>query len=185
MRLLNLGTNEFAQLELNNVAFRRDGRIEAQCKPAGALASGYIENGMLLAIDNVSRTVTFADPSDANQVIGLNYTSEHMYDERKDGLKDFALKGTDDFLPRLGLLAVGDKFTTNCVSYESALATDDAAFKAAVSSIASTPLYGGISAEGAIAVSAAMPTVGPVLKVVAGTTMPNNSYGLKFQVIKD
>lgn len=39
------------QIELNNVAFRRDGRIEAQC----ALTADA-ENGMVLAIDKAHGT---------------------------------------------------------------------------------------------------------------------------------
>jgi hypothetical protein len=42
-----------------------------------------------------------------------------MYDERAIGLKNFKLD-KDTFLPRLGYLATGDKFTTNCVSYDDA-----------------------------------------------------------------
>lgn len=51
----------YGQLELNQVAFPRTGRIEAQC----ALGTDFseevpAENGMILAIDKVNRTVGFA-----------------------------------------------------------------------------------------------------------------------------
>ena len=47
----------YGQVELNNVAFRRDGRIEAQCKPDETdFSQAVVENGMLLAVDNVART---------------------------------------------------------------------------------------------------------------------------------
>ena len=104
----------YGQLELNQCAFRRDGRIEAQCKIADGIE--YLENGMILAINDANRTVEY--PAAGAEMFGLNYTSEHMYDERLvGGLKHFRLdKGT--FLPRLGYLAVGDKFTTNTVVYD-------------------------------------------------------------------
>ena len=102
----------YGQLELNNVAFRRDGRVEAQCfLDETDFEDVPAENGMLLAVDRVNRTVKFA--TDGSLPIALNYTTEHMYDERANALKDFKLeRGT--FLPRLGYLSVGDLFTTNC-----------------------------------------------------------------------
>lgn len=175
----------YGQVELNNVAFRRDGRIEAQCKPnATDFSNKVLENGMLLAIDNVAREVKLPVANESLPV-ALNYSAEHMYDERKGGLKDFYLNGTDDFYPRLGYLAVGDKFTTNCVSYDSSVYATESAFISALGSIATVALYGGIGTDGAIAVASTAPTVGPVLKVVQKTTMPNGKLGLKFQVIKD
>ena len=48
----------YGQVELNNVAFRRDGRIEAQCAPnATDFKSIPVENGMLLAVDDVNHCV--------------------------------------------------------------------------------------------------------------------------------
>ena len=45
----------YGQVELNNVAFRRDGRIEAQCAPnATDFANITVENGMLLAVDDAN-----------------------------------------------------------------------------------------------------------------------------------
>lgn len=185
MALKRLVIDGFGQLELNNVAFRRDGRIEAQCTlDSTDFASVPAENGMLLAVDNVKRVVKFAD--DASLPIALNYTTEHMYDERTPGLKNFKLEpGT--FLPRLGYLSVGDKFTTNCVSYDSekdSTWTSDAEFKKALAKEKlATPVYGGISADGSIAVSATKPSAGPVLLVVAATTMPDGQFGIKFQAL--
>jgi hypothetical protein len=174
----------FGQLELNQVAFRRDGRIEAQCAlDATDFASVPAENGMLLAVDRVNRTVKF--PTSANVAVmpvALNYTTEHMYDERANSLKDFKLeRGT--FLPRLGFLSVGELFTTNCIGMDDSEFADNDALETALEAIDTTPLYGGISDEGAIAVSATAPTAGPVLKVAEKTTMPDGQLGIKFQVL--
>ena len=103
----------YGQIELNQCAFRRDGRIEAQCKIAGA---DYVENGMILAIDNTKHEVRYSAAND--YMFGLNYTSEHMYDERLVGGLKYYKTDKDSFLPRLGYLAVGDKFTTNTVVYD-------------------------------------------------------------------
>ena len=174
----------FGQLELNQVSFRRDGRVEAQCAlDATDFASVPAENGMLLAVDRVNRTVKF--PVDGSLPIALNYTTEHMYDERANALKDFKLeRGT--FLPRLGFLSVGELFTTNTIIMDESTYADEDALAAATTATAltTTPLYGGISNSGAIKVSATKPSVGPVLLVVEKTTMPDGQFALKFQVLE-
>ena len=172
----------FGQLELNQVAFRRDGRVEAQCAlDETDFASVPAENGMLLAVDRVNRAIKFA--TDDSMPIALNYTTEHMYDERANALKDFKLeRGT--FLPRLGFLSVGELFTTNCIGYDDDEFDDDEALEDAFDDIATTALYGGISDEGAIAVSATKPTAGPVLLAVEKTTMPDGQLAMKFQVLE-
>lgn len=175
MALKRLTIKGYGQLELNQVAFRRDGRIEAQCKMADGIE--YLENGMLLSVDNVKREVS--KPAGNTGLIALNYSTEHMYDERKSALKDFKLdKGS--FLPRLGYLAAGDKFTTNCIAYDSSEYNDDSAVIAALGNIGATPVYGKPCAEGAIQLTATKPTGSVVLQVVAKTTMPDGQLGVKF-----
>jgi len=171
----------FGQLELNNVAFRRDGRVEAQCAlDATDFATVPAENGMLLAVDRVNRVIKFA--TDASLPIALNYTTEHMYDERANALKDFKLeRGT--FYPRLGYLSVGDLFTTNCISYDTGDYADDDAVIAAAGALATNPMYGGISADGSILIADAAPEAGPVLLAVEKTTMPDGQFAIKFQVL--
>ena len=181
----------YGQLELNQVTFRRDGNIEAQCAlDATDFKDVPAENGMLLAVDRVNRTVKF--PVDDSMPVALNYTTEHMYDERANRLKDFFLpRGT--FLPRLGYLKTGELFTTNCLAFDDeefaasgsgeTAKTADEVFQEAFDKIDKTALYGGISEVGAIKVSATKPTVGPVLKVVEKTDMPDGQFAAKFQVL--
>lgn len=163
----------YGQIELNQCAFRRDGRIEAQCKIEGA---DYVENGMILAIDNTKREVRY--PAEGDYMFGLNYTSEHMYDERLVGGLKYYKTDKDSFLPRLGYLAVGDKYTTNTVIY------DDAAD-------ITTMVYGYVKAgdNGYVRLSATEPTDAiagaPMLCVIdAKATMPNGAPAVKFQCIK-
>lgn len=162
----------YGQIELNQCAFRRDGRIEAQCKIEGA---DYVENGMILAIDNTKREVRY--PAAGDYMFGLNYTSEHMYDERLVGGLKYYKTDKDSFLPRLGYLAVGDKFTTNTVVYDAADIT--------------TMVYGYVKAgdNGYIRLSATEPddaiAGAPLLRVIdAKATMPNGAPAVKFQCIK-
>ena len=163
----------YGQIELNQCAFRRDGRIEAQCKIEGA---DYVENGMILAIDNTKHEVRY--PAAGDYMFGLNYTSEHMYDERLVGGLKYYKTDKDSFLPRLGYLAVGDKFTTNTVVYADTLTLTNA-------------VYGYVKAgdNGYIRLSATKPEdaiVGaPLLRVIdAKATMPNGAPAVKFQCIE-
>lgn len=174
----------YGQVELNQVVFRRDGRIEAQCAldPAD-FEKVSAENGMLLAVDNVTRTIKF--PVEGSDLpIALNYSAEHLYDERHQALKDFKLDIADGFYPRLGYLDIGDKFTTNCLAYDDGEFADEDALEEAY--INNETLYGGVSETGAILVSATKPENGPVLKAVKGTgagSMPDGQFAIKFQVI--
>lgn len=183
MAIKRLTIDGYGQVELNNCAFRRDGRIEAQCAPDSAFSTVPVENGMLLEVDNVNRVVKFA--SDTRAPYALVYSAEHQYDERKGGLKDFALAGTDDFYPRLGYLALGDKFTENCVCYDTSDWANDAALISALAGVGTTPIYGGACSAGAIQLMKSEPTYGPMLKVVKKTTMPDGSLGIKFQVLRE
>ena len=82
-------------------------------------------------------------------------------------------------------LAVGDKYTTNCVAYDSSEFADDSAFESALEALDSTPLWAGIDASGAHKVSATAPTAGPKIRVIKKTTMPDGTLGLKMQVYVD
>ena len=158
----------YGQLELNNVAFRRDGRIEAQL-PLDEVdfATKVAENGMLLTVDRVAGCIRL--PQEGDKTIALNYTTEHIY-ENKNGLKNFALaKG--GMYPRLGYLSVGDKFTTNCVTLASGITEDDMVGKYGVPSEDGTILLQSASAEGLC------------LQAIEKTTMPDGQVAVKFIVI--
>ena len=189
---------------MNQVQFPTTGAIEAQCdldyidqdtatsssvgfKQFSTDAVGTIcEVGMLLAVDKANGKIKLPVASETLP-IALNYTSEWIYDSYKKGLKQFAM--TEDiagghYLPRMGYLAVGDKFTTNCIAYDDGDFADDDAVDTALEAYKTTAVYGGISTIGAIQLTTTAPTVGPVLKVVKDYTMPDGTHGIMFQVIK-
>ena len=169
----------FGQVELNNVAFRRDGRIEAQCALSTTdFASVPAENGMVLRVKKASHEICFADASAQNQLYALNYSTEHMYDERKPGLKNFKIEATNDFLPRVGYLAAGDLWTSNCVD----LGTYADA-SAVASALASGEVYAAVGTQGALVLNSAASSVGPVIQVIKKTTMPDGQDAFQFQVL--
>ena len=188
MALKRLLIDGFGQLEMNQVAYRRDGRIEAQCAlDATDFASIPAENGMLLAVDKIAGTIKL--PKAGSKLpVALNYTTEHMYDERTMGLKNFKTD-LDSFYPRLGYLAVGDRFTTNCLAMDTDEFKDEAALAAAYeAATAEAPLYGGVCEKGAIKVSATKPTEGPVLMAIKGPgagSMPDGQFAIKFLVVSE
>lgn len=164
MALTKLAKKGYGQLELNFAAFRRNGAIEAQCKIAEGI--DYLENGMLLAVNRVNRTVGY--PTGDNDVIALNYTTEHMYDERANALRDFKLD-KDTFCPRLGYIGVADKFTTNTVCYDDAAAIN-------------TYKYGKpCTTEGFKGyIELTNTREGAVVEVLEITTMPDGQAAVKF-----
>ena len=183
MALKRLSIEGFGQLELNQVAFPREGRIEAQLPLGDDFNAVPAENGMLLAIDNVNRVVK-KPVSGEIYPIALHYSTEHMYDERANALKDFSLK-QGEFLPRMGYLAVGDKFTTNCLCADDAEFADMAALKKAYLED-KTVIYGVPSEMGAIKVTKTKPESGVILMAVHGTSagsMPDGQFAIKFQVM--
>lgn len=195
----------YGQLELNQVAWPRDGRIEAQCalspEDFNTGVAGdekpFCENGMILVVDNVTRTIRLPKGADENAIFAINYSTEHLYDERYQNLKDFKLHAQPaaaqkvgagragriwpgyDFFPRLGYMSTGDKFTTNTVELGE---LDYDTVKDGLA--AGTKYFGGISDNGYIAVATDAPAVGPVLQVVKATTMPDGQPAFKFQVVK-
>lgn len=176
----------YGQLELNNVAFRRDGRIEAQCGlDSTDFASVPCENGMVLAVDKVNKAVKFV--TDGNILpVAINYSAEHMYDERANALKDFKIEYREDgmyFFPRMGYLAVGDLFTTNCIGYDSATYQNDAALETAVKAVKTTPVYAVPAADGTWKLSGTAAQSGCCAEVVKAFTMPDGSFGVQLRVI--
>lgn len=187
---LKLIEQGYGQLELNLVSFPRTGNIVAQYRAGESFVSDNspLENGMLLKVDGKNRCVDKAAPA-AGNIYALNYSTEHMYDERQYRLADFKLNPTDDFYPRLGYLSIGDKFTTNCVCYETAKKVAEA-WTELKEAFAENEILGVPSKDGYIQLlviseedAQDMPTC-PVLRVIEFTTMPDGQNAVKFEVIQ-
>lgn len=179
MAFTRLAINGNGQIELNNVAFRRDGRIEAQCKLSVAA-----ENGMILAVDTAKREVRLPKAEGENCPLAVVYTSEHLYSDREDGLKNFINK--EGSYPRMGYPAIHDIWTTNTIGYDSSEFTSNNAVVAAIKNAGKTALYGKVGAEGVVTLTATKPTSGLCFKVATGMgagSMPDGQVGVKLEVI--
>lgn len=193
MAIQRLTIDKYATLELNRVAFGIGGKVIADLPlDAGFTALAPAENGMLLGVDYATGKITL--PTSTSPIIGLHCSPEKEYDPNLGGLKNFCLTaaGTGShttrnqaFYPRIGILTIGDRFTGNCISYDTAYAADDTALKALVAACATTPVYGVPGADGSIQLKATLAGTEKVaLQVVKATTIPNGGYGVKFVVIK-
>lgn len=190
MAIQKLTKSGYGQIELNQVAWRRDGRIEAQCALDSTEFTGLdgekAENGMLFAINHVTRTLKKATAALAeNCPIGINYSTEHIYDERTPGLKNFYLTGGENFLPRLGLPAVGDRFTTNTICINASETFDFGTVHSMLQND-TTPVYAGIATDGSgyWELFETIPAVGPVARVIEYTDMPDGQEAIKLQIIR-
>ena len=166
----------YGQLELNAVAFRRDGRIEAQMPYDVSVEGTKYENGMVVILDKETDVVKVGAIK-AGDLYGIVYTSEELYDSRKPGLKNFGVEVVDgeakgpegyDVLPRIGFFAIGDRFTTNTV-----VKTDDFTKGAKV--------YAGATGEWTVTENANGP-IGVVADDKA--TMPDGQAAIKIAIIK-
>lgn len=179
MAFTRLAINGNGQIELNNVAFRRDGRIEAQCKLNVAA-----ENGMILAVDTAKREVRLPKADGEDCPLAVVYTSEHIYSDREVGLKNFINK--EGSYPRMGYPAIHDIWTTNTIGYDlEEFASNDKVVEA-IKNAGKTALYGKVGAEGVVTLTATKPTSGLCFKVATGMgagSMPDGQVGVKLEVI--
>lgn len=111
----------YGQVEPNHLSAQRTGQIYAQ-SPADA-AIEVLENGAFLKLNSATNTVG----TTGNGEWMLVYNEVKLYDNAKQGYKDFAVKKSETLgtviTPRLFKTNVGDIFTTNLI--EEGLALGD------------------------------------------------------------
>lgn len=126
--------NGFGQIELNQVSFTRDGRVEAQCdldntvfashfpmtKEEATKGLIYGEVGAFLMVDKARgiATVPTKALSDKGLNMGINYATEKIYNQFTPGRRNFC-QVCDEFYPRIGYTEPGERLTTNTVAWES------------------------------------------------------------------
>ena len=139
----------YGQIEPNQVWFNRAGMVEAQCfldpeqfsdiqvgpltkysAAAGNVPATKIvaQNGAFLMVDKANKNLIIPDQanSDLGFPMGINYSSEQMYDERLRGRRNFFLT-TKDWLPRIGYTEVGMRINTNTVQWDNTFTVTDTA----------------------------------------------------------
>lgn len=193
MALKRFPLEEYATLELNQVAFPKTGMVVSQT-PLGAefTESAPCENGMWVLADKSKGTIGSA-AAVTDKPIGIVYTAEKEYDNAHYGLKTFGRKVAGDY-PRVGILGLGDTVTTNCLQYDdtefravtttgSEKTSDEALFEA-LEAWETTPVYVVAVAGSPIPkLTASKPASGTYGKVTKFYTVPNGEKGVKYQIV--
>lgn len=186
MSLTRFPVEQYASLELNQVAFPQTGMVVSQVPLGSAFtADAPCENGMWVVADKAAKTID-APTAVTSKPMGIVYTTEKEYDIFHYGLKTFGRKIAGDY-PRVGILGIGDTVTTNCFQYD----TDHFADEAAIDTYFATPTnvaYVVIPASGTKCVPQLVKALpggynGIYGKVVKYYTVPNGEKGIKYQII--
>lgn len=187
---------EYATLELNQVAFPKTGMVVSQT-PLGAKfttdssvsgAYGVCENGMWVVADKAAGVID-APAAATDKPIGIVYTAEKEYDMYHYGLKTFGRKVAGDY-PRVGILGVGDTVTTNCLQYNTDNFANDTALDTYLKgdlTAAATAAYVIVKAGSPVPeIVKALPQnyAGAYGRVVKYYTVPNGEKGVKYQMLR-
>ncbi len=196
MALNRFPVEQYASLELNQVAFPKTGMVVSQV-PLGAAFTKIApcENGMWVVADKAVGAIN-APAAATDKPIGIVYTAEKEYDMLHYGLKTFGRKIAGDY-PRVGIFGIGDTVTTNCFQYDDSefqAVTTEGSEKTALEvleealnkdlSVAANYLYVVPVAGSAVPkITATKPNSGIYAKVVKYYTVPNGEKAIKYQII--
>jgi hypothetical protein len=103
---------KYATAELNKVASRKTGEIEAQCKLDASIDT--LENGAIMFVQAEDNTIV-AD-YDADKCVDamyLHFSNPRRYEDGHTGMENYVYENNEGYLPRLYKLTTGDIFTTN------------------------------------------------------------------------
>ena len=180
---------QYATLELNQVAFPKTGMVVSQVPLGTAFTKDApCENGMWVVADKAVGKIN-APAAATDKPIGIVYTTEKEYDIFHYGLKTFGRKVAGDY-PRVGILSVGDTVTTNCLQYDTANFANDTALDTYLKgdlTKAASAAYVVVKAGSAIPeIVKALPQnyAGAYGRVVKYYTVPNGEKGVKYQMIR-
>lgn len=106
-------------VELNKVASRKTGEIEAQCKLAEEF-NGTLSNGAIVYVQAKDNTIVKNYAEGCVDAMYLHFSNPRRYEDGRSGMENFIYEVNDDYkifgegyLPRLYKLTVGDIFTTD------------------------------------------------------------------------
>lgn len=130
----------YGQIEPNQVWFTRAGMVEAQCAlDPEKFASNfpmtekevtdgkiYGENGAFLMVDKANgiATIPTKDLSDDGLPMGINYSTEKIYNQFTPGRRNFCMI-CGEYYPRIGFVEPGMRITTNAVAWDTTAFTQE------------------------------------------------------------
>ena len=167
--MATLEKNGYGQVEPNHLSAQRTGQIYAQSPAADDIE--VLENGAFLRLDTSDNTVGVT----GNGEWMLVYNEVKLYDNAREGYKDFAVKKSETLgtviTPRLFKTNVGDIFTTNLIEEELALGNEVTPTVDVDSKVGILKPVGETEAD-------------MVFEVLKLTTMPDGQAGVKVVRVK-
>jgi hypothetical protein len=101
----------YSIVELNKVASRKTGEIEAQCKLAADI--NELQNGEIVFIDAAKDEIVKTYNENCVDAMYLHFSNPRRYEDGKTGMENFIYTKSEKYLPRLYKLTAGDIFTTD------------------------------------------------------------------------
>ena len=174
--------DKYGVLEMQRAEYLKTGMIVSQSPLSDEFTEAApCENGMWVDANKANGEIRLI--SDETEIFGIVYTTEKDFTGWRPALKHFCQVGGD--YPRVGILNVGDTFTTNTFNYEFGEENEWEELKAA---FAEGPLYvvptkeekASATINGAPTVTAEKPAEGPYAQVVKLYTVPAGTPGIKY-----
>lgn len=181
--------DKYGVLEMQRAEYLKTGMIVSQSPLSDEFTEkAPCENGMWVDANKANGAVKLI--SEETEIFGIVYTAEKDFTGWRPALKHFCQVGdkpNPDY-PRVGILNVGDTFTTNTFNceYEGDTAAQWAALQEAWDN-GKNPLYlvptlegDDATVKGAPTVTAEKPAEGPYAQVVKLYTVPAGTPGIKY-----
>jgi len=198
----------YGQIEPNQVWFTRAGMVEAQCAldpekfaahfpmtdEEAEAEKLYAENGAFLMVDKANKLVTVPNKtmSDAGFPMGINYSTERIYNQFTPGRRNFCMI-CGEYLPRIGYVEPGMRITTNAVAWDTGKFAQETSkefydeVKTQLATEGSDPIYAYVTADskGKLVIGA---SVGDALgnvyaQVVKAYTNADGTLSFMFQFV--
>ena len=170
--------DKYGVLEMNRAEYLKTGMIVSQSPLSDEFTEkAPCENGMWVDANKANGAVKLI--SDETEIFGIVYTAEKDFTGWRPALKHFCQVAGE--YPRVGILNVGDTFTTNTFSYDFAGETVAEQWQELKDAFEAGPLYvKPVAGEGAPMVVAEKPAEGPYAQVVKLYTVPAGTPGIKY-----
>ena len=172
--------DKYGVLEMQRAEYLKTGMIVSQSPLSDEFTEAApCENGMWVDANKANGEIRLV--SGDTKMYGIVYTTEKDYTGLRPALKDFRQVAGE--YPRVGILNVGDTFTTNTFSYDFDSETVAEQWQELKDAFAEgeNPLYViPTVGEGAPTVTATEPAEGPYAQVVKLYTVPAGTPGIKY-----
>lgn len=168
----------FGQVEPNHLSAQTNGQVYAQL-PAST-AFNILENGMFLKYDYAAGECNLTGKGEWMLVMN----EIKLYDERKQGLKDYAMQKSDfmggELVPRLLRTEIGDIYTTNTFGANTSPASTVAGLSEANAAVGKLLK---VDASTGYLTPATTADTGMIWQIAKNYTMPDGQPGVKIQRI--